>query len=184
MKIAIVGPGAMGCLLAGFLKIKTKEGSIEPFVLNRAQEYIHQRVTKQMEDTGKIRCLVLKGRQEGMSTYIEGRFYWRTTRNKGKATFILSHEADTTEKLFQITERFHKNVPDPVRMERDVSNRRRMIFSGIGSEYFVGTAGNDDVGRGGTIQYLHASEAAFYPGGSGFQKGLLHGNKTEWLTAF
>ena len=155
------------------LKIRTKGGDVAPFVFNRAQEYLHQQVEKQLMETGKVRCIVLKGRQQGMSTYIGGRFYWKTTHLAGKSTFILSHQSDTTERLFSIIERFHKNVPDPVKMETDVANRRRMVFSGLGSEYFVGTAGNEEVGRGGTIQYLHASEAAFYPSNSGFQKGLL-----------
>lgn len=155
------------------LKVRTKAGALEPFVLNPPQEFVHKKIEAQRMATGKVRALVLKARQEGVSTYTGGRFYWRTTRNEGKATFILSHEADTTEKLFQIVERFHKNCPDPAKMQTDVANRRRMVFSGLNSEYFVGTAGNENVGRGGTIQYLHASEAAFYPDGDGFSKGLL-----------
>ena len=155
------------------LKIRTKNGAVEPFVLNKAQEYLHQKVEEQRRTLGKVRVLILKGRQQGMSTYIGGRFYWATTHNKGKSTFILSHAADTTEKLFSIVERMHASVPDPVKMTTDVANRRRMVFSGLGSEYFVGTAGNEEVGRGGTVQYLHASECAFYPANSGFSKGLL-----------
>lgn len=155
------------------LKVRTKAGELSPFILNKPQEFVHDQIEKQRRETGRVRALVLKARQEGVSTYTGGRFYWRTTRNDGKATFILSHEADTTEKLFQIVERFHKNCPDPAKMQTDVANRRRMVFSGLNSEYFVGTAGNENVGRGGTIQYLHASEAAFYPDGDGFSKGLL-----------
>ena len=154
------------------LKIKTKEGEIKPFIFNRAQEHIHKKVEEQLLGTGKVRILLLKGRQQGASTYIGGRFYWRTTRLSGKATFILSHEASTTEKLFQMISRFQANCPDAVRLIPDVSNQRRLAFN-TGSEYFVGTAGNEEVGRGGTVQYLHASECAFYPNGSGFSKGLL-----------
>lgn len=155
------------------LKIRTKAGSIDPFILNAAQRKLHDRIESQKSRTGKVRMLILKARQQGFSTYVGGRFYHHTTRFSGKATFILSHEADTTEKLFQIVERYHKNCPDAAKMQTDVANRRRMVFSGINSEYYVGTAGNENVGRGGTIQYLHASEAAFYPDGDGFSKGLL-----------
>lgn len=155
------------------LKIRTKAGTIEPLIFNYSQEKLHERVERQRANTGKVRMLILKARQQGFSTYVGGRFYHHTTRFSGKATFILSHEADTTEKLFQIVERYHKNCPDAAKMQTDVANRRRMVFSGINSEYFVGTAGNENVGRGGTIQYLHASEAAFYPDGDGFSKGLL-----------
>ena len=154
------------------LKIRTKNGSIEPFVFNRVQEYINQKVEEQLLTIGRVRVLLLKGRQQGASTYIGGRFYWRTTREKGKATFILSHEASTTEKLFQMVSRFHVNCPDAVRLTPETQNQRRLVFVG-GSEYFVGTAGNEDVGRGGTVQYLHASEAAFYQNAIGFSTGLL-----------
>lgn len=155
------------------LKIRTKAGTIEPLILNYSQQKLHEQIERQKTRTGKVRMLILKARQQGFSTYVGGRFYHHTTRFSGKATFILSHEADTTEKLFQIVERYHKNCPDPAKMQTDVANRRRMVFSGINSEYYVGTAGNENVGRGGTIQYLHASEAAFYPDGDGFSKGLL-----------
>lgn len=155
------------------LKIRTKAGDISPLILNFSQDKLHAKIELQRSRTGKVRVLILKARQQGFSTYVGGRFYHHTTRFSGKATFILSHEADTTEKLFQIVERYHKNCPDAAKMQTDVANRRRMVFSGINSEYFVGTAGNENVGRGGTIQYLHASEAAFYPDGDGFSKGLL-----------
>lgn len=155
------------------LKIRTKSGDIQPFIFNHAQDMLDAFIAKQINDMGKVRILILKARQQGFSTYTGGRFYWRTTRNPGKATFILSHEAGTTEKLFAIVERYHANCPEAARIDTDVANRRRMVFADIGSEYFVGTAGNDNVGRGGTIQYLHASEAAFYPPGDGFSKGLL-----------
>lgn len=158
---------------AKHLRIRAKSGEIVSLILNHAQTELDKVINHQLMTTGKVRILILKARQQGFSTYTGGRFYWRTTRNEGKATFILSHEADTTEKLFQIVERYHKNCPDAAKMQTDVANRRRMVFSGINSEYFVGTAGNENVGRGGTIQYLHASEAAFYPDGDGFSKGLL-----------
>lgn len=155
------------------LFIRNKGGVMVPLELNEAQRYIHAKLEAQINDIGRVRALLLKGRQQGASTYISGRFYWKTTRNPGKATFILSHEADTTEKLFQMVERYHANCPLPVKAETDVANRRRIVFKHINSEYFVGTAGNENVGRGGTVQYLHASECAFYPDGGGFSKGLL-----------
>lgn len=155
------------------LKIRTKDGAIEPLVFNSAQEYLHKRIEEQIKRIARVRILICKGRQQGCSTYVAARFYHKTTRLSGKATFILSHEADTTEKLFQMVERYHENCPDPVKPATSVANRRRLVFGALNSEYFVGTAGNENVGRGGTIQYLHASEAAYYPPGSGFSTGLL-----------
>lgn len=47
------------------LKIRSKEGSIEPFVLNKGQLHIHNQLEKQLKETGKVRALILKGRQLG-----------------------------------------------------------------------------------------------------------------------
>lgn len=48
------------------LKIRPKKGPLKEFTLNKAQMYLHMRAEKQMKDTGMIRILVLKGRQQGM----------------------------------------------------------------------------------------------------------------------
>ena len=155
------------------LKIRTKEGPITPFIFNDAQDIIDRALNKQLQERGKIRALILKGRQQGCSTYVDGRFYWRTSHRYGVSAFILSHQSDTTEKLFQKIELFHQLIPDPLKPKTEVANRRRLVFGGLNSEFFVGTAGNDDVGRGGTVQFLHASEAAYYPNPKGFSTGLL-----------
>lgn len=47
------------------LKIRTKSGAIHPFVFNKAQKYIHQQLENQRGATGKVRALILKGRQQG-----------------------------------------------------------------------------------------------------------------------
>ena len=65
------------------LKIRTKEGKVEPFELNKAQKYIHERLTEQHKLTGKVRAIILKGRQQGASTYIGGRYYWKVSTVKG-----------------------------------------------------------------------------------------------------
>lgn len=61
------------------LRIRTKEGAVKPFHLNQAQRYIHERLEQQKRELGYIRAIILKGRQQGCSTYVEGRFVWRTT---------------------------------------------------------------------------------------------------------
>ena len=46
------------------LKIRAKDGQIVAFALNHAQEYLHGRLEAQRERTGKVRALVVKGRQK------------------------------------------------------------------------------------------------------------------------
>lgn len=155
------------------LKIKDKEGSLVQFVFNQAQLYLHNRLEDQIKRIGRVRVLILKGRQQGCSTYVGARYYHKTTRFKGKATFILSHQANTTDKLFGMTERFYEHTPEPLRPDTKVANRRELSFASLDSSYCIGTAGNEDVGRGGTVQYFHGSEVAFWKNTDGIVKGVL-----------
>ena len=61
------------------LKIRTKTDGLQPLLLNEAQRYVHEIAERQLRERGKVRIMVLKGRQQGMSTYIEARFYWKVT---------------------------------------------------------------------------------------------------------
>ena len=72
------------------LKIKTKDGQLMPFVMNRAQRYLHERLEAQRQKQGFVRAVVIKGRQQGISTYIASRFYWKTTTAMQKSTFEMS----------------------------------------------------------------------------------------------
>lgn len=155
------------------LKIRTESGSIEPFILNKTQKYIHARLETQRAETGKVRALVLKGRQQGASTLIEARYYWRTTHNFGVRAFILTHEDSATANLFEMAKRYHDNCPDIIKPKTKASNSTELIFDEIDSGYKLGTAGNKSVGRSSTIQFLHASEAAFYKHADEHAKGIM-----------
>ena len=137
------------------LKIRSKSSAITEFTLNPAQRYIHEKVEQQLRETGKVRAIILKGRQQGCSTYIEGRFYWRVTHRLGVRSFILTHDIEATNNLFEMAKRFHQFCPDVIRQSIAASNAKELIFDGLDSGYKLGTAGNKSVGRSSTIQLLH-----------------------------
>lgn len=145
------------------LKIRTKEGKVVPFQLNKAQKYIHQQIENQLANTGKVRAIILKGRQQGCSTYVEGRFYWKTTHRRGVRTFILTHEKPATENLFKLAQRYYENCPELVRPTASQDNTKELTFGDLDSGYAVGTAGSKGVGRSSTIQLFHGSEVGFWP---------------------
>jgi hypothetical protein len=146
---------------ASCLKIKTKSGAIVPFNLNRAQRYIHERLEAQKQAIGYVRALLLKGRQQGASTYIGGRFYHRTSLNRGINAFILTHEQDATDNLFRMVSRYHDH--NSLAPQTGAANAKELNFPRLDSGYTVGTAGTKAVGRSKTILLLHGSEAAFWP---------------------
>ena len=155
------------------LYIRTKNEGLQPFILNDAQEYIHNRLEDQIKKTGKVRAILLKGRQQGASTYVEGRFVWRTTHNKGVKAFILTHEGESTNALFEMTQRYYENLPSFVKPTIEKSNAKELKFAQLDSGYKIGTAGNKSVGRGQTIQYFHGSEVAFWMNAGEHTKGVM-----------
>jgi hypothetical protein len=154
------------------LRIKAKSGGIIPFNWNKAQHYLDQRIEDHLRRTGMVRLLILKGRQQGISTYIEGRLYRNTTRRWAKRAFILTHHSTATENLFQMVEKYHESCPDEIKPVLLAANNRRMQFDNE-SQYTVGTAGTGAIGRSDTNQYLHWSEVAFSENVDGIVTGLL-----------
>ena len=155
------------------LKIRTKEGEIKPFTLNKAQCYIHGRLEEQRLKTGRVRALILKGRQQGCSTYVGGRYYHRTTHNFGTQCFILTHALDATNNLFKMAQRFYQNTPLLVQPDITTNNSKELIFGRLDSGYKLGTAENKAVGRSSTIQLFHGSEIAFWANASEHTKGIM-----------
>lgn len=137
------------------LQITTKAGEREFFQFNRAQKHIDRLLHMQMVGSGVIRALLLKGRQQGCSTYVGARYFHKSSTRANKNTFILSHDSQTTAKLFDMVSRFHKYLPDAVKPKLSTQNQRKLVFDKLDSTYTVGTAGNAEVGRGGTLQYFH-----------------------------
>ncbi len=56
------------------LRIRPKDGGLIPFALNRVQRRIHEALEAQFAETGWVRAVILKARQPGCSTYVEGGF--------------------------------------------------------------------------------------------------------------
>lgn len=153
------------------LKIRAKDGKIVPFGLNKAQEYLHGQLEAQLERTGRVRALVLKGRQQGISTYIGGRFYHKATFRKGTRVFILTHEQDATNNLFGMVDRYHQH--NPIAPSTSAANAKELYFDLLESGYAVGTAGAKAVGRSQTVQMFHGSEVAFWPNAATHFAGVV-----------
>lgn len=155
------------------LRIRTKAGTIEPLTLNEAQRYLHARLEAQKEKTGKVRAIVLKGRQQGISTYIGGRFYHRATHHRGLRVFILTHEQDATNNLFGMVDRYHQHCPQLVKPSTGAANAKELFFDRLESGYAVGTAGAKATGRSQTVQLFHGSEVAFWPNAATHFAGVV-----------
>lgn len=152
------------------LKVLSKEGELVPFIWNKAQRYIHAKLEQQKAEKGYVRALVLKGRQQGCSTYVAARYYNRTSTNFGKRAFIVSHEDKSTTNLFNMVKRYDDH--NPLAPSKKASNAQELVFGRLDSGYKLATAGSKDVGRGNTAQMLHGSEFGFWANAQTHLAGL------------
>lgn len=142
-----------------------------PFVLNKGQQILHNIAEKQKAETGRVRIVLLKSRRFGGSTYVEGRFYKKTTFDMNRNTFIVAHEEDATTTLFRMAQLFQEK--NPYQPSVLASNAKELRFdvtpqdykkgkSGLKSEYRLATAKNAEAGRSQGIHFLHISEEGMF----------------------
>lgn len=157
------------------LLIQDKSGKLVPFKLNIGQRYLHERVEEQRRKHGWVRVIVVKGRQEGVSTYFEARGFHKVVRGQGLSAFILAHEAKATDHLFSMARRFYNNMNPALRPAREKDNPREMTFPSVNTGYSAATAGNEDAGRSCTSQIVHWSEVAYCDNDYAILDSMLQG---------
>jgi hypothetical protein len=141
------------------LLVRTREGWTAPLKANAAQKAFERRRSE--------RNIVLKARQMGITTWTAGRFFLRTVTRPGTLTLQVAHTREAAEEIFRIVHRFVDWLPEELRagpLRTGRSNVRQIVFPEIDAQYRVVTAGDRNAGRGLTVQNLHCSELARWPG--------------------
>lgn len=158
------------------LRIRDKEGVIHPLRMNRAQMHIHNLLEAQRNATGRVRAVIVKARQVGCSTYIQGRFYWKLWgTSKSLRAFILTHEQPATDNLFGMAARFQALHPVGTgHPPLQTGNAKEIVFGHNGCGYQVATAGTKETGRSATFQLFHGSEVAFWPNAQSLAAGAFN----------
>lgn len=155
------------------IMVLDKRGALVNFKLNRAQQFIHNRLEEQKKRTGRVRALILKGRQEGCSLYMTARNYHKISRTPGISALLISHQGDATVHLFSMVKRYQSHIDAALRPEEVATNRTQLKLAALESQFYVGTAGNENVGRSSTNQVFHWSEAAYTPNAEAIQDGAM-----------
>ncbi len=141
------------------LQVRTREGSTAPLRANAVQwAYERRRAT---------RNIVLKARQVGLTTWAAARFFLKTITQPGTLTLQVAHSQEAAEELFGIVHRFVDWLPEALRegpLATSRANVRQLVFPEMDAQYRVVTAGDRNAGRGLTVQNLHCSELARWPG--------------------
>ena len=159
------------------VKIITKDAStgFVPFRLNTCQKIITEKLNEQYEKTGKVRAIVLKARQQGISTYCAGRVFWKTYFTPYSRSVVMAHDSATSDALFAMSKNLILNMPKEYRPEMLRSNAKEIKFAHNEAQYRLYTAGSPEAGRGTTPTILHASEVAFWQHDEKILAGLFQG---------
>lgn len=153
--------------------IRTKDNKLEPITLNKAQRYLMAIAAWQEHHTGKVRIIGVKGRQQGFSTCVQARAYWKTIHNEAYYSSIMAHLAKSSSALFGMTKRYHQHCPEDLKPVTGHDNGMTIRFPEMDSEYNVSTAGSKSSGRGTTASFFHGSEVAFFDDGAEIASGIM-----------
>ena len=150
----------VGMALAGaLLQVRTREGWMRPLKANTVQEAFERR--------RGARNIVLKARQMGLTTWTAARFFLKTITRPGTLTLQVAHTQEAAQEIFRIVHRFLDCLPEELRegpLKTSRANVRQIVFPEMDAQYRVVTAGDRNAGRGLTVQNLHCSEVARWPG--------------------
>ncbi len=144
------------------LYIRTKSNAVQPFQLNREQKYIIDALNEQKQRIGRVRALILKGRQIGITTLLAARSYYNCITYEGYRALILTHRQTATNNVFDIINRYYNYCEDDMKPESTIRRNQLIDFTDLDSSIMFATAGGIDVARSETIQYFHGSEVAFW----------------------
>lgn len=160
--------GDLGLYGRDNLRIVTKDARLVALELNLSQQLVHARITKQLRETGRVRAIVLKARQEGVSTYTAGRGYRRIHLYPNQSALVIANSKKNAGPLFNIYDGFHRNLPAWIRPRKRYAQKATQLWydtpdgGGLNSKLAVETANDVTVSRGSTLHFVHASEFAFW----------------------
>lgn len=170
------------------LKIITKDAKkgFVNFTFNDCQKQITKILDEQLKEKGKVRAIILKARQQGISTYCAGRVFWKTYFTPHARSVVMAHDSATSDALFTMSRNLIRNMDRTYKPNELKSNAKEIVISSphfkkdLSGEkpvasYRLYTAGSPEAGRGTTPTIAHLSEIAFWQHDEKILAGLFQG---------
>lgn len=157
-----------------YLKIINKEKKQCPLVLNSVQKEINDIIEEKNAKGEPVRLIILKARQEGVSTFFQGRIMHAATTRENVNGLVVAHRDDSTTAIFEKSKYMYDNLPEDIKPIKKASNAKELIFDtpsnytgdkkGLNSKIRIQTAGSAGIGRSDTFNYAHLSEFGLWEG--------------------
>jgi len=145
------------------LKIINKRGELVSLIMNRSQETVFHRLMECREQRRPARLICCKARQLGISTLVEAFIFALITRYPNRFGLVVAHSIESAQMIFAMTHRFHRHLR--AESESPLARNSSRVIEYPPPHYSriqIDTAANRNLGRGGTLHYVHASEVAFW----------------------
>lgn len=144
------------------LVIRTKLAQFKPLELNEAQRIVQGELSAQLKETGRIRAIILKARQEGVSTLVAARFFRAIHLWPGIVAMVIADSLTRAGALYDIYDRYYNNLPPELKPNRVRRANQRSVKFDHDSELMVRPATDKEAGRAITVHRVHASELAYW----------------------
>ena len=157
--------------------IRDKRQKLVQLNFKPAQTALYEAIKKELQEGRPPRIIVLKGRQQGISTITEALMFQDSATRPMVNTLIVAHRDDSTAALFNMNKLFYDYLPAKLQPMKKASNAKELVFEnptrdpaekrkrpGLRSRIRCITAGGKGAGRSLTQNNVHLSEFAFWPG--------------------
>lgn len=137
-------------------KIRDKKKRLVNLKPNRIQRHIIGKMKEQLANEKRLRQLILKYRQGGVSTLMEIYYLDDTIFHRNTITGILAHKKENLGYLFEIPRLAHQYIPDQLRPKLGDDSKTALSFPSLNSKMFVSLEIRSTV-----VHNLHISEHSF-----------------------
>lgn len=149
-----------------FLVLDSKTQLPTKYKFNIVQQKYYDMLWKDYPKMEGVRDIVLKARQEGISTFILALFTVDFIMVPHSVSICISHRKDSTELLFKkvkfFLESYCKKNGFALSDYLKTDNKGSIENKYNNATFYIGTAGAKVGGRGGSARNIHFSECAFY----------------------
>ena len=124
------------------LSILDKNLRVDRLEPNWAQLEYLQMAERQLATTGRIRIIVLKARQLGISTITEALLFTLAFIFENYKAMVIAHEVPASQNLLAMTNRYWMTYPFHDAFSTKFAGKNQLQWNETGSSIHVATAGN------------------------------------------
>jgi hypothetical protein len=141
-------------------------------VLAWPQKDLLTRVEADLAAEKRVRYIILKARQIGISTAIEALMFTFAIAKPNFRGLVIAHENNSSQHLLSMTRYYYESFWGKAAYPTQHYAMNQLAFKHINTHIKVATAKNERAGRSQTLQFLHASEVAFWDSPEELMTGL------------